>query len=138
MNLDMIFNLLILILLICNLVIMIFVRFKPKSISNNRYTDEHFIIIIKVFDMILNNYFTFYLKSEIYDIKKKYDLKLTSQTNAYNKYKKDENKIISNAIQIIIQDYLSNSVRQELSVYFTIDGLIIYAFDQLKMKCEGI
>jgi len=128
MNQNIIYICLIL-LIIVNFIITIFQKNKKKIIN-----ESNFLISMKILDMTISDYCDSYFIDHINKMKKKYDLNEESQTQSINQFKKEYTQNLNDTIKIIINQYLSPDIRDELLFYFSIDSLILYIINQIELK----
>lgn len=116
-------------LIIVNFIIIIFQKNKKKIIN-----ESNFLISMKILDMTISDYCDSYFIDHINKMKKKYDLNEESQTQSINQFKKEYTQNLNDTIKIIINQYLSPDIRDELLFYFSIDSLILYIINQIELK----
>ena len=116
-------------LIIVNFIITIFQKNKKKIIN-----ESNFLISMKILDLTISDYCDSYFIDHINKMKKKYDLNEESQTQSINQFKKEYTQNLNDTIKIIINQYLSPDIRDELLFYFSIDSLILYIINQIELK----
>lgn len=123
-----------LILIVLNLSILLFIRFKKIHKKENivRISSDQFITVIRVFDQIILTYKNVYYDKEFQKLEYKYDLKQDSSTNSIEQFATAKNQLIIKTAKDILENFISTDVRNSLSIYFNDDFLILLIIEKLK------
>lgn len=100
--------------------------------------ESNFLISMKILDITIDDYCNFQLIPKIEKLKKSYDLDEDSQTNAFDQFNTEYMDTINKSTKYIVNELLSETVRNELLVYFSIDSLLLYIIGQCQIKIKGV
>ena len=90
---------------------------------------------MKLLDILIDDYFVFYLYPKIEQLKKSHDLDVKSQTNSIKLFNQEYSEILNKYTNDVI-NHLSLKIKKELLIYFSIDGLLLYIINQFQKKLE--
>jgi len=96
--------------------------------------ESNFLISLKILDMTIDNYCDSYFIDHINTLKKQYDLDNNSQTQSIDQFNKKYIEEVQSSIKIILDRYLSDVIKDQLLIYFSMDGLILYIMSRLSQK----
>jgi len=120
------------------LIIIIIILIFTNEYSNrkSRIIKSNFLICLKVLDMLIDDYYIFYVDSAMKKLRKSFDLEENSQTNSFKQFNQEYADLLNNTTKNIIHDCLSPTIIKELLIYFSIDSLILYITNQLQAKTK--